>query len=316
MKVKKGVITAAARGARLYPVADTVQKAMLPFVDIDGLTKPVIQIIAEEALAAGIEEICIVCAPGDEERYHHAFLSLRENLIRGYEGIDWAEAEAAKISALLACLHFAVQEKEKGYGHAVLCAEEFVGEEPFLLLLGDHFYKCHHHSRRCSEQLIATTDFSRGASVTAVNATSGHLISHYGTLAGKPTGQPGLHQVERVVEKPSLSFAEVELMTPGLRQGHFLCVFGMHILQPEIFRILRNQMENLPSGEELQLTSALQALAEKNLLLACEVDGTRFDLSDSYGLFQAQLAFGLAGGDRDEMINTVVQILGEAARRS
>ncbi|MEZ4773939.1 MAG: sugar phosphate nucleotidyltransferase [Bacteroidia bacterium] len=316
MKVKKGVITAAARGARLYPVADTVQKAMLPFVDKDGVTKPVIQIIAEEALAAGVEEICIVCAPGDEDRYLQAFHSLRENLIRAYEGIDWAEAEVAHISALLECLSFSVQEKEGGYGDAVLCAEKFVGDEPFLLLLGDHFYHCMHGTKRCSQQLIAAADFSKGISVSAVNATSGHLINHYGTLAGKPTGEAGLFQVERIVEKPSLSFAEVELMTPGLRMGYFLCVFGMHILQPDIFSILRNQAQTLTAGQELQLTPALQVLADKKLLLASELKGTRFDLSDSYGLFQAQLAFGLAGQNRDEIINYVVQILGESSRRS
>lgn len=316
MKVKKGVITAAARGARLYPVADTVQKAMLPFVDRDGVTKPVIQIIAEEALAAGVEEICIVCAPGDEERYLQAFHSLRENLIRAYEGIDWAEREVTHITRLLDCLSFSVQEKESGYGDAVLCAEQFVGDEPFFLLLGDHFYHCQHGSERCSQQLVATSDFSKGVSVSAVNATPGHMVNHYGTLAGKPTGEPGLFQVERIVEKPSLSYAEVELMTPGLRMGHFLCIFGMHILQPEIFAILRNQSHSLSAGEELQLTPALQVLADKGLLLACELNGTRFDLSDSYGLFQAQLAIGLAGQNRDEIINHVVQILGESSRRS
>ncbi|MEZ4829810.1 MAG: sugar phosphate nucleotidyltransferase [Bacteroidia bacterium] len=316
MKIKKGVITAAARGARLYPVADTVQKAMLPFVDRDGLTKPVIQIIAEEAIAAGVEEICIVCAPGDEARYLQKFQNLRENLIRGYKDIDWAEAEAAHISALLDRLSFAIQEKEGGYGDAVLCAAEFVGEEPFLLLLGDHFYHFHHGHTRCAQQLMASADFSRGISVTAVNATSGHLVNHYGTLAGKPAGEPGFYQVEKIVEKPSLSFAEAELMTPGLRLGHFLCLFGMYALQPEIFRILRAQMDTLSPGQELHFTPALQVLAEKNLLFAREISGTRFDLSDSYGLFQAQLAFGLSGQDRDEIISHVVQILGQSSRKS
>ena len=80
MKIKKAVITAAARGERLYPVADTIQKAMLPVIDIDGLHKPVIQIIAEEAFSSGIEEICIICAPGDGDRYINGFKSLRDNL--------------------------------------------------------------------------------------------------------------------------------------------------------------------------------------------------------------------------------------------
>src|SRR5919205_3462324 len=101
MRIKKAVITAAARGERLYPVADTIQKAMLPVIDIDGLHKPVIQIIAEEAFASGIEEICIVCAPGDKEQYIAAFTSLRNNLIKSFKGVEWANAEAEKIDNLL-----------------------------------------------------------------------------------------------------------------------------------------------------------------------------------------------------------------------
>ncbi len=97
MKIKKAVITAAARGERLYPVADTIQKAMLPVMDIDGLHKPVIQIICEEAFSSGIEEICVVCAPGDGERYVNAFASLKENLLKSFKGIDWAREEAEKL---------------------------------------------------------------------------------------------------------------------------------------------------------------------------------------------------------------------------
>ena len=100
MRIKKAVITAAARGERLYPVADTVQKAMLPVVDIDGLHKPVIQIICEEAFASGIEEICVVCAPGDGPRYQHAFASLRDNLLKSYKGVQWTREEADKIDHL------------------------------------------------------------------------------------------------------------------------------------------------------------------------------------------------------------------------
>jgi hypothetical protein len=89
MRIKKAVITAAARGERLYPVSDTIQKAMLPVIDVDGLHKPVLQIICEEAFSSGIEEICVICAPGDGERYKNAFTTLKENLLKSYTGIDW-----------------------------------------------------------------------------------------------------------------------------------------------------------------------------------------------------------------------------------
>src|SRR6267142_3264173 len=92
-RVRKAVITAAGRGTRQYPASDTVQKAMLPLVDRDGLTKPVLQIIAEEALESGIEEICVVCAPGDEAVYRQHFRSYAENLRSAFKGVNWAEEQ-------------------------------------------------------------------------------------------------------------------------------------------------------------------------------------------------------------------------------
>ena len=140
MQIKKAIITAAARGERLYPVADTVQKATLPVIDRDGLTKPVIQIIAEEAFSAGIEEICIICAPGDEARYRQTFNTLQSNLLKAFKNVGWAQNQAQRLANLQDRLYFSVQEETLGYGHAVLCGKEFINDEPFLLLLGDHLY--------------------------------------------------------------------------------------------------------------------------------------------------------------------------------
>jgi UTP--glucose-1-phosphate uridylyltransferase len=168
MKVRRAVITAAARGERLYPVADTIQKAMLPVVDLDGLHKPVIQIIAEEAFSSGIEEICVVCAPGDGERYVSAFTSLRDNLVKSYKGSDWATQQADKIDYLLSRLQFAEQAEALGYGHAVYCARDFVQGEPFLLLLGDYLYVSAVAGQRCAAQLVALAT-QQECSVSAVN---------------------------------------------------------------------------------------------------------------------------------------------------
>ena len=140
MQISKAVITAAGRGARQYPASDTVQKAMLPLVDRDGLTKPVLQIIAEEALESGIEEICVVTAPGDEAVYRSHFRNYAANLRSTYKGADWAEEQARRFVDLEQRLRFTVQPEAEGYGHAVWCARSFVGKEPFLLLLGDHLY--------------------------------------------------------------------------------------------------------------------------------------------------------------------------------
>ena len=128
MQISKAVITAAGRGARQYPASDTVQKAMLPLVDRDGLTKPVLQIIAEEALDSGIEEICVVTAPGDEAVYRNHFRNYAANLRSTYKGLDWAEEQARRFVDLEQRLQFAVQPEPEGYGHAVWCARSFVAE--------------------------------------------------------------------------------------------------------------------------------------------------------------------------------------------
>jgi UTP--glucose-1-phosphate uridylyltransferase len=313
MKVRRAVITAAARGERLYPVADTIQKAMLPVVDLDGLHKPVIQIIAEEAFSSGIEEICVVCAPGDGERYVSAFTSLRDNLVKSYKGSDWATQQADKIDYLLSRLQFAEQAEALGYGHAVYCARDFVQGEPFLLLLGDYLYVSAVAGQRCAAQLVALAT-QQDCSVSAVNPTIEHQIGRYGTLTGKhvPAHQ-GVYEIEKIIEKPSLSTAELELQTSGLRAGYYLCFFGMHVLTPTIFDILARHQSQ--SSGNLLLTPALQELAETEKYLALEVKGTRYDLSRRHGLLRAQLALGLAGEAHDETLTTMVELLAEANGR-
>ncbi|GAA4469517.1 sugar phosphate nucleotidyltransferase [Nibrella saemangeumensis] len=314
MRVKKAVITAAARGERLYPVADTIQKAMLPVIDTDGLHKPVIQIIAEEAFASGIEEICVVCAPGDGERYLSAFTSLRDNLVKSFRSVDWAKDEADKIDYLMRQIHFAEQREPLGYGHAVYCAREFVNNEPFLLLLGDYLYVSNLAQKRCAAQLIDLAT-QENCSVSAVNPTIEHQIGRYGTLTGKHLpNRAGVYQINRIIEKPSLSVAELELQTPGLRVGYYLCFFGMHVFTPVVFDMLQKYMEQ--NGTNILLTPTLQELAETEKYLALEVKGNRYDLSRRHGLLRAQIALGLAGEAHDETLSMMVELLAEANTRS
>ena len=310
MRIKKAVITAAARGERLYPVADTIQKAMLPVVDIDGLHKPVIQIIIEEAFASGIEEICIVCAPGDGKRYIDAFTSLRDNLVKSFKSVDWAKEEAEKIDQLLSRIQFAEQQEARGYGHAVYCAKEFVNNEPFLLLLGDYLYVSYLNQKRCAAQLIDLAT-KEACSVSAVNPTIEHQIHRYGTLTGKhlPNSE-GVYQIEKLIEKPSLSTAELELQTPGLRAGYYLCFFGIHVFTPLVFELL--EKETKKGDANILLTPVLQNLAVIEKYLALEVKGKRYDLSRKHGLLRAQIALGLAGDAHDETLTTIVELLAEA----
>lgn len=309
MKISKAIITAAARGGRLYPVGDTVQKAMLPLADTDGVHKPVIQIIAEEAFKSGIEEICIIVAPGDENRYLDAFNTLKNNLTDSYGGVDWAREQAEKITNLLDRLHFVVQKETLGFGHAVMCGQEFVGDDAFLLLLGDHLYRSGLDNMNCATQLVDLAK-QESCSVSAVNSTNEHLIGHYGTLTGKQLATlNGVYDIERIIEKPSISQAELELQTTGMRVGHYLCFFGMHVLESPIFSYLDQQMRKAKKGTDLQLTPALQQLAHHKKYLAKEVNGRRFNLGTRFGWLEAQLAFAQDGPFGEEVLSSIIEQL-------
>ncbi|MCA1686232.1 MAG: NTP transferase domain-containing protein [Planctomycetia bacterium] len=302
MQVSKAVITAAGRGARQYPASDTVQKAMLPLVDRDGLTKPVLQIIAEEALESGIEEICVVSAPGDEAVYRQHFRSYAANLRSSFRGVEWAEEQARRLVELEQRLSFAVQPEPDGYGHAVWCARDFVAGQPFLLLLGDHLY-ISKEDRRCARQLLDLAS-NEGCAVSAVQATREHLIHHYGTLSGKRLpDRPDVYVIEEIVEKPNPTLAELRLQVPGVRAGHYLCFFGMHVLTPAVFLLLGEMVgRDLRDSGQIPLTTALNELARREKYVALETRGARHNIGVKYGVVDAQIALALAGVDRERML--------------
>jgi UTP--glucose-1-phosphate uridylyltransferase len=309
VQITKAVITAAGRGARQYPAADTVQKALLPIVDRDGLTKPVLQIIAEEAIESGIEELCVVIAPGDEEYYRRHLRAYPSFLREAFRDVPWAEEQAHRLEDLEGRLRFLVQPEAEGYGHAVWCAREFVGDAPFLLLLGDHLY-ISRDPRRCARQLLDLAE-AEDCSVSAVQATREHLIGQYGTLTGKRLpDRPDVYVIEEIIEKPTPTLAELRLQVPGLRAGHYLCFFGMHVLTPEVFELLDELVrENRRELGQIQLTSALSALAKQDRYLALETRGERYNLGLKFGLLDAQISLGLAGVDRDAMLTHLLELV-------
>lgn len=314
MQVSKAVITAAGRGARQYPASDTVQKAMAPMVDRDGLTKPVLQIIAEEALSSGVEEICVVVAPGDEAVYRDQFRTYAGNLRAAFRDAKWADDQARKLLELEQRLRFAVQVEPNGYGHAVWCAREFVGGDSFLLLLGDHLYLSA-EPRRCARQLLDLAA-SENCAVSAVQATREHLIHQYGTVAGRRLAQRSdVYAIDEIVEKPNPTLAELRLQVPGLRAGHYLCFFGMHVLTPTVFEIL----DELVRGDvrelgQIQLTSALNVLARREKYLALETRGSRFNLGVKYGGVEAQMALAMSGVDRDQILAVLLEAVARIER--
>jgi UTP--glucose-1-phosphate uridylyltransferase len=280
---------------------------MLPLVDRDGLTKPVLQIIAEEALESGIEQICVVVAPGDEPVYRNHFRNYATNLRSTYRGMDWAEAQARRFDEFDQRLQFAVQREAEGYGHAVWCARSFVKDEPFLLLLGDHLYLSS-EPRRCARQLIDLAT-AQNCAVSAVQATREHLIHQYGTLTGRRLPEhPEVYTIDEIIEKPNPTLAELRLGVAGLRAGHYLCFFGMHVLTPVVFELLGEIVrDNVRELGQIQLTTALNALARRERYLALETRGSRFNLGVKYGVVEAQIALALGGVDREAILELLLE---------
>lgn len=309
--LRKAVITAAGRGTRQYPATSVVQKEMLPLVDRDGITKPVVQIIAEEAFDAGIEEICIVVSPGDEQQFRQHFRAIAQDVLPAFAGKEWALRESEKLARMERALTYAVQQTPEGYGHAVYQTREFVGNEPFLLLLGDHIY-ISQNTDRCASQLIAAYNLSNADVMSAVKRTPSAQLHLFGTIRGLPIGDSDrLYSVAAIEEKPSVDYATEHLATPGLPKGEFLCHFGMHVFSPAIFETLEHLIRNgIRNRGEIQLTTAQQLLLNGvRGYYCCELSGERYDTGVPFGLMEAQLALALSGVYRHEIAESVARLL-------
>ena len=268
MRIRKAVITAAGRNQRALPLQT--------LVDRDGVEKPLLCILAEQALAANVEEICVVVWPGDEARYAHA---------------------AGKLAS---SLRFVPQPEPLGYGHAIWCAREFTGSDPFLHIVGDHLYVS--NSATASAQRLVELAEAEACSVSGVQATREGLLPRYGAVSGRRvSGRSDLYRVDTVIEKPTPTQAEQHLLVPGLRAGYYLCFFGMHVLTPRV-------METLSDGKS-SLSAALAALARNEQYLVLEDNGRRYDLGRRYGVLVAQLALALNGPDRAQVLSQMMELL-------
>lgn len=275
MKIKKAVITAAGEKQRLLPLQT--------LIDRDGEEKSVLGILIESALAADIEEVCVVVWPGDEGRY--------------------AEAAARHLGHV----RFVPQSQPLGYGHAVYCAREFVGGEPFLHLVGDHLWAAN-AGVAGTRGLVALAEAEKCA-VSAVQVTRENLLPRYGAVgARRVPGRQGLYRIETVIEKPTPTEAEQRLVTPGLRAGYYLCFFGMHALTPSAMELLGRRLAEAPEAR-ISLSVALDELARREKYLALEEQAQRYDLGARYGLLTAQLALALGGKDRSEVLSQLVELL-------
>jgi len=310
-KVRKAVITAAGQGTRQYPASTAMQKEMFPLVDRDGLTKPVIQIIGEEAIDSGIEEICIITQPGEGKLYRDYFRRLDDQMVKAFRGKDWAILESEKLGAFGERLSFAEQHTPEGFGHAVYQAKDFVGDEPFLLLLGDHIY-ISDIKDRCARQLIRVFEHYMLDAVTGVQPTVERLLHLFGVLKGEPIDpNQGIYKAELIMEKPSIDVAREKMVTPGLPAGNYLAHFGMYVFSPQIFDSIEYLIKNnIREKNEIQLTAAQEHMRQNvSKYWAVVSQGQRYDTGIPYGLMETQLALALNGIHRTEICEAIARIL-------
>lgn len=275
MLVKRAVVTAAAPNQNTLPLQR--------LVDRDGCEKTALQLIVEEVESAGIEEIAVIIQPGDADAYKRA------------------------AGQHLGLLRFIEQPSPLGYGDALLRAKAFVGDQAFLHLVGDHLYLSHAR-QSCAKQLIEVAD-EFNCCVSAVQATRENRLPLFGAVSGNNLPRrEGLYEVTRVLEKPTPTQAEQELITAGLRSGYYLTFFGMHVLTPSVLQILEELVSSVPDSRP-SLSEAVGQLVRKQRYLALSIEGSRYNIGVKYGLLIAQLALGLAGNDRDQILTELVELM-------
>ncbi|MBD3422504.1 MAG: GHMP kinase [Chitinivibrionales bacterium] len=275
-RVRKAVIPAAGFGTRLFPASKAMKKELFPIIDKNGRAKPAIMAIVEEAVDAGIEEICIIVQKGERNLFEDFFCipPMIENfnkLSKEYQRMsEYIQELGNRIS-------FVQQETQEGFGHAVYCAKDWVGDEPFLLLLGDHLYASD-TTTSCTRQMLDAYDRVE-TSVVGLKITPGEIIHHFGCATGAWQEPKSLLQLTEFAEKPDLAYAREKLHVEGMPEDQFFTVFGQYVLQPELFEILDEHIsQNIREKGEFQLTSCLDRLRQERGFYGYVVKGRRFDI--------------------------------------
>ena len=287
MKIKKAVITAGGLGTRLLPATKAVPKEMFPIVD-----KPAIQYIAEECAAAGITDILIVTARGKTAIEDH-FDRSPELEAKLSESGKTALLEEIKDISSAARFTFVRQPFQTGLGGAILCAESFVGGEPFAVLYGDDVII---GDDPAIGQLARAYE-KYGKSVVGINRVPREDICKYNSMKLEPMGESRLYTVSDMIEKPQR----------GEEFSDF-SILGRCILEPNIFDILRR----IPKGKggELQLTDAMREVAVSDGMIGVDFTGKRFDMGSRLGIIKASLEVGLMHDElRDELAEYLKELL-------
>jgi UTP--glucose-1-phosphate uridylyltransferase len=278
MKLRKAVIPVAGLGTRFLPATKTVPKELLPIVDI-----PSIQYVVQEAVDAGIEEIIFVTGRGKDGIEDHFDEAPELELVLAERG----NTEMVKTLRRIAEMTEVVSVRQKqplGLGHAVLCARDLVGDEPFAVMLADDLIDS---DTPCIRQLAEIFDDTQ-ESVIALMEVPESEVHQYGVIKGTEI-KKGLYRIDATVEKPSAKDAPSRM-----------AIIGRYVLRPEIFSILKN----LPPGRggEIQLTDGLSQLVRDRKIFGCEFVGDRYDIGDKFGFVRATVAYALKRADLKDKV--------------
>ena len=285
-KILKAIIPAAGLGTRFLPATKAQPKEMLPIVD-----KPAIQFIVEEALASGIEEILVIIGRNKRSIEDHFDRSVELELQLKSQGKYEMLKMVQKISDIT--VHFIRQKEARGLGDAVLCARQFIGDEPFAVLLGDDIVDA---EVPCLSQLIEVYN-DLGGSVLGVQQVPQDKVSAYGIVDPEAV-KPNVWRARDLVEKPEVDEAPSRL-----------AVLGRYILRPAIFDILEHTRPG--RGHEIQLTDAINELAQKEAVYAYNFDGRRYDIGDKEGFLEATVEYALKRPEiRDSFIAYLARTIG------
>lgn len=289
MRVKKAIIPAAGLGTRFLPATKAYPKEMLPIVD-----KPTIQYIVEEAVASGIEDIIIISGRGKRAIEDHFDTSYELEAKLAERG-NYELLKQVQAISNLANIHYIRQKEPKGLGHAIYCANRFIGDKPFAVLLGDDIVVS---EEPCMKQLMKVYE-QYGSSVIGVHRVPKEDVSKYGIIQTKSNELSDIQEIETLVEKPTTEEAPSNL-----------AIIGRYVLTPAIFPILANLSTG--KGGEIQLTDGLNKLNEQEKVLAYHFKGKRYDIGDKLGFVQATIEFALNRSDlKDEIKQFMEQSLTE-----
>jgi UTP--glucose-1-phosphate uridylyltransferase len=288
--IKKAVLPVAGLGTRFLPATKVIAKEMLPIVD-----KPTVQIVVEEAVAAGLKDVIFIIGRGKGEIEDHFDITYELEDTLAHHGKTDQLAELKAINEMIRII--GVRQKEaKGLGHAVWMAHGLVRDEPFAVMLGDDLVDS---EVPCIEQLARVYEEHKCA-VVAVMRVPKEEASRYGVVGGDAIGK-GLTRVRKMVEKPA----------PGQAPGE-LAVIGRYILPPKVFDLLEKQTPG--AGGEIQLTDALQTLAADTGpgggVIACEFEGQRYDAGDKIGYLEANLTYALKRPELRDAVKALCRRLG------